>query len=366
MRSSRTRSRDVIAEEAADWFVENREPLDPNAHAAFVAWLKASPVHVEEYLGIAALTRDLTAAADDASPDVESLLAQASSEAENIVPLDHRTRSRATPRATIPWSRDWSRALAAAAILLTIAATAIWSTRDGERYGLPKTYRTARAEQRAERLPDGSLLHLNTDSTVTVRYSRAERIVRVDRGQAFFEVAHEGARRFRVEAGRAGAVAVGTQFDVYRKSGTVTVTVVEGSVAVFTGSAPLLVPASLFPEHALRLEAGYQVDVTDRLGAPRRVDARAVVAWLTRQIAFEDKPLGEVAAEFNRYGRIELQIDDESVRALPISGVFDAYDTDSFAAFLETLQGVVVQKTSTRIRVRSIASATREQQATGH
>jgi transmembrane sensor len=352
----------VIAEEAADWVVENREPLDPNARAAFVAWLKASPVHVEEYLGIAALARDFTAAADDASLDVESLLAQASSEAENIVPLDHRARSRATPRATIPWSR----ALAAAAILLTIAATAIWSTRDGERYGLPKTYRTARAEQRAERLPDGSLLHLNTDSAVTVRYSRAERIVRVDRGQAFFEVAHEGARRFRVEAGRAGTVAVGTQFDVYRKSGTVTVTVVEGSVAVFTGSAPLLEPASLFPEHALRLEAGYQIDVTDRLGAPRRVDARAVVAWLKRQIAFEDKPLGEVAAEFNRYGRIELQIDDESVRALPISGVFDAYDTDSFAAFLETLQGVVVQKTSTRIRVRSIASATREQQATAH
>jgi transmembrane sensor len=359
-------SRDAIAEEAADWFVENREPLDPIARAAFVAWLKASPVHVEEYLSIAALARDLPDAADDPSLDIESLLAQASSGAENVVPLDQLVRRRASTQPPIPWSRHGARAAAAAALLLTIAATAIWSTRDGERFGLPKTYSSARGEQRAERLPDGSVLHLNTDSAVTVRYSHAERVVDLDRGQAFFEVAHEAARRFRIEAGRAGLLAVGTQFDVYRKSGSVVVTVVEGTVAVFAGAPPPLVPVGPLTEHSVRLSAGYQVEVTDRLGAPRRVEARAVVAWLKRQIAFEDEPLGEVASEFNRYGRIELQIDDESVRALPISGVFDAYDTDSFAAFLETLHGVVVQKTATRIRVRSIASATREQQATAH
>ena len=70
-----------------------------------------------------------------------------------------------------------------------------------------------------------------------------------------------------------------------------------------------------------------------------------------------------MAAEFNRYGRTQLEIDDDSVRALRISGVFDAYDTDSFAAFLQTLNGVVVQKTPMRIRVRSIASVDRQQQA---
>jgi transmembrane sensor len=106
--------------------------------------------------------------------------------------------------------------------------------------------------------------------------------------------------------------------------------------------------------------------VSDRVGLPRRVDARATVAWLRRQIEFEDEPLGEVAAEFNRYGRLELEIDDESIRALRISGIFDAYDTDSFAAFLETLHGVVVQRAPTRIRLRSAASADREQQAVAH
>jgi len=366
MTTNSTQSRDVIADEAAEWFIANRgASLERNARTAFIAWLKASPVHVEEYLGVAAVARDLAAASEDPHLDVESLLAQASKEGENVAPLDPRLWRRARLRGPLQWSRIWPRAAAAAVILLLTVATAIWSTRDGERFGLPKTYRTARAEQRIQQLPDGSVLHLNTDSAVTVRYSHAERVVDLNRGQAFFEVAHESPRRFQVEAGPAGVVAVGTQFDVYRKSGTVVVTVAEGAVAVFAASAPL-VPAAGLAQRMVRLGAGYQLEVNDRIGAPRRVDARTAVAWLKRQIAFEDEPLGEVAAEFNRYGSVALEIDDQTVRDLPISGVFDAYDTDSFAAFLETLNGVVVQKSPTRIRVRSLAPANGKQQAAAH
>jgi transmembrane sensor len=94
----------------------------------------------------------------------------------------------------------------------------------------------------------------------------------------------------------------------------------------------------------------------DRIGAPRHVDAHAAVAWTQRQIVFEDEPLGEVAAEFNRYGPTTVEIDEESLRKLRISGIVDAYDTDSFSAYLSTLNGVIVQKTPMRIRVRTRAS----------
>jgi transmembrane sensor len=205
------------------------------------------------------------------------------------------------------------------------------------------------------------VLHLNTDSEVTVRYTPGERVVRVDRGQALFEVAQQGARRFRVQAGPAGVIAVGTQFDVYRHSGAVRITVIEGTVAVLAGPSPPPVPANRLATNSVRLSAGDQLDVSDRIGAPRHVDARAAVAWLQRQIVFDDEPLGEVAAEFNRYVRIPLVVEDEALRALPISGAFDALDTDSFAAFLATLDGVVVQRMPTRIRVLSLTTAEREQ-----
>ena len=343
--------RAAIAEQASEWFLENRSgPLDHKESARFMAWLQASPMHVEEYLRIAALAPDLETAAKTNKTPRETLLARARGEPEGIVSFDRAGLGQRPALARRRRSPVWSLAVAAA--LAVVAVTTVWSMRDGERFGLPRSYTTVRGEQRVQRLPDGSVLHLNTDSAVTVRYSRTERLVSLDRGQALFEVAHQDERRLRVQTDRAGVVAVGTQFDVYRKSGTTTVTVVEGSVEVYSGGAPP--PAGA--ESSVRLNPGDQLDVGDRVGALRHVDARAVIAWLQRQIAFEDEPLGQVAAEFNRYGPVTVEVDDEALRALPISGIVDAYDTDSFAAYLATLSGVIVQKTPTRIRVLKRAS----------
>jgi transmembrane sensor len=343
--------RGAIAEQASEWYVENRSgPLDHKESARFMAWLQSSPMHVEEYLRVAALAPDLESAAKTDNTPRETLLARARGEPDGIASFDRAGLGELPALAGRRRSSVWS--LAAAATLAVVAVTAVWSMRNGERFGLPRTYSTVRGEQRVQSLPDGSMLHLNTDSAVTVRYSRTERLVSLVHGQALFEVAHQDQRAFRVQTNRAGVVAVGTQFDVYRKSGTTTITVVEGSVEVYRGGAAP--PAG--GEPAVRLNPGDQLDVGDRIGALRHVDAHAAVAWLQRQIAFQDEPLGEVAAEFNRYGPISVEIDDASLRALPISGIVDAYDIDSFAAYLATLNGVIVQKTSTRIRVLTRAS----------
>ena len=98
------------------------------------------------------------------------------------------------------------------------------------------------------------------------------------------------------------------------------------------------------------------VDAGGVSAQPTPVDVQQTVAWLQRKIAFEQRPLGEVADEFNRYGSIPIEIDDAALRALPISGVFDADDVDSFVAFLQTLDGVRVERTNTRIRVFSVKS----------
>jgi len=336
MSPSNVQIREAIAEQATEWFIENRGgPLNREASASFMAWLRTSPVHVEAYLRIAALSPDYGAAAKNVETPLEVLLAQARD--DNVLSFG---ASQVGPAPGAIQHR-----------LVFVAITTIWATRDGERFGLPRTYRTAFGEQIVQPLPDGSVLHLNTDSEVSVRYSRGERVVSINRGQALFQVAHQDPRRFRVQAGLAGVIAVGTQFDVYRQPTVVRVTVVEGTVAVYAGSAPGPVPGDRPALQTVRLDAGNQVDVTDRIGAARHVDTRAAVAWLARKIDFEEEPLGKVAAEFNRYGRIGFVIGDDTLRALPISGVFDAYDADSFAAFVSTLNGVVVQRTPTQILV---------------
>ena len=131
----------AISEQAAAWFVENRSgPLNSEARASFIAWLRASPVHVQEYLGIAALAGDLAAAVNDPQVSPESLLAEARVDADNVVNLGRPLSAQAPARPRLRVSSAWSLASAAAATIVIVASAAIWLGRDGERFGLPKTY----------------------------------------------------------------------------------------------------------------------------------------------------------------------------------------------------------------------------------
>jgi len=82
MSPSNEQVRAEIAEQAAVWFVENRGgQLEAATRAAFTEWLRASPVHVQEYLAVAVLSRDLPAATTDPKASLESLLAAAHTDA---------------------------------------------------------------------------------------------------------------------------------------------------------------------------------------------------------------------------------------------------------------------------------------------
>src|SRR5215469_3810648 len=158
-----------IAGQAAEWFVANREgTMDPVQRATFAAWLKSSPMHVEEYLGIALLARDLRAAAD---PEIslEALLAQARTSHEADVPRIGSNRV-----AQRQGSAPWRFAAAAAATLAAIAVAALWWRSDRV---VTTHYTTRHGERITERLADNSTLQLDTDTSVTVSYSRKQRLV---------------------------------------------------------------------------------------------------------------------------------------------------------------------------------------------
>ena len=356
MRRDDEKVRLIIAQEAADWFVRNRsKSVSAQERAAFGLWLKSSPLHVEEYLKTAVIARDLHAAIDPSLPEFRSWLQDAQADDGNVTVLIPGNRSPSpSPAGRL---KRWRPVAAIAAALLMVMVGVIWLQRDGERFGLPRRFVTVHAEQGSWLLPDGTSMSLNSDSAVTVRYSAHERVVEVERGQALFHVAHEPARRFRVMAGEAGVIAVGTEFDVFRKSGSTQVTVVEGKVAVFSGEAPAMTASAVLPLQTLSVTAGEQIQVTDhsppvRAGA---VNVQQAVAWVQRKVAFTERPLGEVAAEFNRYGAVPIVVQSERLRELPISGIFNAYDTDSFLAFIGRLDGVEIDCNSQRILVRTDA-----------
>ena len=237
MTSKDEQIRATIAEQASEWFVANDEaPLSAEESTALVAWLKASPIHVEEFLGVAAIARDLPTAGTDPESSLEALLA--------------RTRTAEEGRAQSfwfgvfagvrdAWARRWQSAvITVTTIVIASAAALLWKFVRPIAPASPAAGTTAlhfearHGEQRTFRLADNSVLHLNTDSAVTVRYSQTERVVELTSGEAAFEVTHEPARAFRVLAGPAEVVDLGTQFDVRLTPDSTVVAVLVGRVAV--------------------------------------------------------------------------------------------------------------------------------------
>ena len=207
-------------------------------------------------------------------------------------------------------------------------------------------YQTGHGQQRSYLLADRSVVHLNTDSDITIRYSKAQRSVSLIRGEAVFDVTHETARPFRVTTNAAQIIDVGTRFDVRIRDAATLVTVIEGQVEVRTATAGA-------NSDALRVRAGQQALITDggMMFPPASVDAGRATAWLHRQISFDREPLEKVAEEFNRYAMKSIEITTPELRALRVSGIFTTDDTGAFVAFLRSLEGVQVEETATRIVV---------------
>jgi transmembrane sensor len=351
--------RSAIAAQAAEWFVAQRGgALDDHERAAFFAWLKTSPLHIEEYLALAAIESDLAAATADSTLSLDALRELARSDnTGNVtaIPSAAPTMDRVPPRMRPPGRQRW-RALTWGTVAAAALAAVVWGVLDRSWLNLPKTYQTASGTQQVWHLPDGSVLHLNGGSTVTARFSSGERRIDIDRGEAFFEVAHDRTRPFHVIAGSTNTVAVGTEFDVDRRANTTVITVVQGQVAVFAspdGAAGRVNEAAPLVPRSLQLSAGQQVQISagQLPEAPTAADLYQAEAWLQRQIVFKHQPLGEVAAEFSRYNAVPITITDPALSALPVSGVFNAYDIDSFMSFLRSLDHVQVDQLPTGIRV---------------
>jgi transmembrane sensor len=356
MNAKEEQVRSLIAQQASDWFVANRTGLAARERESFTSWLKASPVHVEEYLALAVIARDLRAACEAPQSSIDDLLARARHEEDSPA---RPFWPRLVEALRIPAHR-WQTAAAMAAIgVVSLGLLVLWNLRPIAKVAASGTvtalhFETRHGEQHTYRLADNSVLHLNTDTGVTVRLSKTERLVTVTSGEADFEVAHAPDRPFRVAAGPAEVVDLGTKFDVRLQDSSTLVIVLEGRVAV--GLSPPAKSGRANADHAARfVQLGPDEQITVADGElptrPVPIDAQRATSWLHRQIMFDHEPLERVASEFNRYAPKPFEITSPALRSLEISGVFATDDSEAFIAFLRSLEGVHVEVTATRIRV---------------
>jgi ferric-dicitrate binding protein FerR (iron transport regulator) len=360
MDDNEQKSRDAIADQAAERFVANDDgPLDERDSEALLDWLKASPTHIEALLGVSAIARDLPELRSHPEYSVEAMLELARSEEPTTV---QSLWPRPGAVGEEPSTR-WPLAAAAMAIfaVVCVGLFLIWNPRShgpDSPFGSSTAvhYETRHGEQRTWQLADRTILHLNTDSVITIRYGKTERLAMLTSGQADFEVAHEPDRAFRVFAGAAEIIAIGTKFDVRLEDDATVVTMLEGRIAVGpssmsggpganSGKEQPMRFVELGPDQQIRLVAGeWPPEII-------AVDSQRETAWMRRQIVFDHEPLKTVAAEFNRYTQKPIAITTPALQNLQISGTFATDDIEAFIAFLRRLKGVQVEVTATQIRV---------------
>lgn len=215
------------------------------------------------------------------------------------------------------WLRGPRRAGALTLASLAVAGSGVLVANQ-----LYPTYATRDVEQKVVRLDDGSRVHLNVDSQVRIDFRGGERRIALTRGEAFFDVAHDAARPFVVEANGARIRALGTKFDVRRRNGDIQVTLLQGSVRVTpeTGAGAVVL-------------APNQQAVVSRSGAiaSSAADAARTTSWTTGRLVFRDTPLAAAVAEVNRYSDRKVELDGADLAAHSVSGFFDVGDAESFA-----------------------------------
>jgi len=324
--------------EASEW-IARLNADDPSADdlARFEVWRSAHPLHARVYEELSDTWQQFIAA----GPLVRAVsFAQSMNEATEV----RRPRLR------------WTLAAASLAIIAALL-TGLYV----EQLASETRFKTAIGEQATVSLPDGSTIQLNSNSLARVDYSAHSRVIRLERGEAFFKVAHDTRRPFWVVGGGSWVRAVGTDFNVYESPAGVLVTVSEGTVKV--GSAePLLGAApsddALSNAPASVLTAGQQADLHGTTTTTRKVSSAELarsVAWREGTLYFENRPLSDVVDEVGRYTTLHLVVDDEKLRDLPVGGTFQA-NPQGAEALLTMLQqgfGVDIRRDGDRVYIQS-------------
>ncbi len=290
--------------------------MDDKEQAQFALW-RADPGHDQAYREMLAIWRVAQTVPDDALRAIVSAPA-ASTDIPNVVKRRHM---------------GWSLAAIAAMAVVGFAGHYVFR----QEATFTEQYATAIGERRQIKLPDGSVINLNTATTVVVRFYKDVRHVVLESGEAVFSVAHDKEMPFIVEAGLGRVRVTGTLFSVRRDDEKLFVAVESGSVEVSRGTWR--------SADKVQLVANHGAIVTDNAIArmPESIDMAALSAWQQGKVIFEGTALPNVIDEINRYRvhPIHLQGDFRKMR---LAGVFSVDDTETFLDILPTLLPVSVLK----------------------
>lgn len=205
-------------------------------------------------------------------------------------------------------------------------------------------------------LSDGTIVQLDTNSAISIRYTDQVRHIDMVRGKAYFDVEKNMNRPFEVYTSFGKVKAVGTAFTVYLGDNDITVTVEEGrvelsqnlsgnSISTPKNSMELSNNPTQPPSRFLSLGQGEQAVYAQTTKEKQKIqsgDLARDLAWRRGVLIFAGEPLEQVVNEISRYTPIQITIVNPELRQLEVGGRFATGELEALLDVLEVGFGVQV------------------------
>ncbi len=198
-------------------------------------------------------------------------------------------------------------------------------------------YKTEVGGTRNVMLADGSIITLNTDSSILVALSNRERKILLENGEAYFQVAKDKDRPFIVIVNDDAIRAVGTAFNIKNRSHDANIVVTEGKVEVTKAATTNHVRKTATPL-PISLVSGQELALNDAKASVLFLNKREIdqkVSWRKGIVHFNRRPLREVVSELQHYEEKEIIFTNDDVKEIIVGGSFNSKNISSFLKALE-------------------------------
>ncbi|HDS1146170.1 MULTISPECIES: FecR family protein [Stenotrophomonas] len=299
------------ARQALRWVIRcSAGPLPERQQRTLKRWLQADPRNELAWRRQQAFWQGL----DAAGPEVLAALPGLTADREGLRPIG--------PRRRLPWLL----ASAAAVVLMVAAAPHAWL--------LARSDLRSSDAPRVVQLDDGSTAVLDAGTALALEFDGQQRRLRLLRGQAWFQVAHEQ-RPFQVEAGGGQIRDIGTAFSVSMQGATIITGVSEGVVDVRPGDGSVQ-----------RLRAGQMRAFRDGrwLQPLQQAEPEAMAPWRRGEVAIDDLPAAQAIADLGRYRRAPVWVLGGQAARVRVSGLFHLQQPETAIDAVAAQAGLRVQR----------------------
>ncbi len=320
-----------LQEQAEYWLVMLDSPNFTAAkEAEFFAWLDESPNHQAAYIRAEEVWERGSVMVQVKAP---------------VIAMPQDSASKGFDWADWLGFGSWAQVGMAGLLVVAIGFGGYWQISDVPEVG---HYQTGVGELREVLLSDGSVLVLNTSSEVSTEISRGERVVRLVRGEVFFDIAKSPGRSFDVHT-KAGLVRVlGTKFNVHDSGEQTVVTVLEGAVGIDNQESSELDAKSFDADVTLRRNQQAVIELVAEAPIAENVDASAALGWRTKSLVFRDDTLQDVVNEVNRYFSTRIELGSDELANKKVAAVIQVSSFETMLRMLEEALDLEARKDSTR------------------